>query len=262
MRLLNAKDLCIPIDSGYLFNSGRSVRTNGSIDWWNNEVWRQCGKATSNFHFLTLIFRFLFKIQSRVFELWPHGWQERRGMFIQYDWVLTISFEINEDNWKELALLSDKYAIDSLQMDLRVCFLSNMGSQQNYVQRFIAWETKPTFDLWVLAARHQFVELEQYCRADYEVYKTLKGFMRNHQKGLAEFVASQGIPIRMMSGLVSGLVKQADKFEEQRDCNHCNKTTTPKICCSYCSSNYYGFGLLSRSWWYLEVWHWKLANNI
>lgn len=79
---------------------------------------------------------------------------------------------------KELARLSDKYMIDSLQKDLRVLFLTYvLIMSQNYVQVTIARKDIPTFEIWKFAAEYSFLELKEYCRSDDFVFVILKDIL-------------------------------------------------------------------------------------
>ena len=71
-----------------------------------------------------------------------------------------------------MAILSDKYMIESLRKDVRVIILSTLAlipSGQNYTNGFIAQEKDATMELWLFAARYCLPELEVYCRENRRV---------------------------------------------------------------------------------------------
>jgi len=53
---------------------------------------------------------------------------ERKGVRNSTESNLTLRcrFEIDEHNWRNLTILSDKYIIDSLRKDLRVIIISHL----------------------------------------------------------------------------------------------------------------------------------------
>jgi len=139
-------------------------------------------------------------------------------------------FQIKDENMKDLAHLSDKYMIDSLQQDLR-----------NYVQVAISRKDKMTFEDWKFAARYGFFELEEYCRSSSRlVFVVVKDILRRPQ-GLEAFY-NLGITTAVMSKVVTGMVIQMDQLASaggfsrpDSTCLGCGRfQSSPEAVCEEC----------------------------
>jgi len=105
------------------------------------------------------------------------------------------TFEINDANMKDLAHLSDKYIIDSLQKDLR-----------NYTYKWILRKDPPTYDLWHFAARYSFLELEEYCRESTPLSLEIAQVIADPTKGFVHLL-NAGLPMPLVNKLVCDLLK-------------------------------------------------------
>jgi hypothetical protein len=92
----------------------------------------------------------------------------------------------------------------------------------------------PTFDLWLLAARYQFIELEDYCRSNDAVFKGIKEVLCDPKRGLEHMVRMQEIPLSLMTKVVIEFVQR----KHERRCVCCERMTPLKwhVCCSHCGN--------------------------
>src|SRR5271154_4650844 len=122
---------------------------------------------------------------------------------------MNCSFEINENNVRDLACLSDKYMIEALRRDIRVHVFKffKHSSKQNYVLKLIVRKDPPTYDLWQFAATYSLDELEQYCRADSIVQTEIHSILGDRGKG-AKFLLNSRIPLTLVNELVSDYITE------------------------------------------------------
>jgi hypothetical protein len=64
----------------------------------------------------------------------------------------------------------------------------------------------PTLELWELAARYSFDEMEQYCRKDAKVLRQIDSIVSDPSRGV-EYLLSRHLPVPFVSRLVCDLFK-------------------------------------------------------
>src|SRR5277367_3600459 len=85
---------------------------------------------------------------------------------------------------KILTHLSEKYMIESLQVDVRVSFLLYCTHEQNYAQRLAMRKDFPMHETWHFAARYSLFELEEYCQSNEAVFEIINDTLRSDSDGL------------------------------------------------------------------------------
>jgi len=99
-------------------------------------------------------------------------------------------FEINRENMRDLAHLSDKYIIESLRKDIRTYLKTGAFARE-----------PPTLELWEFSARFEFDEMERYCRQDLTVVRQIDSIISDPSKGV-EYLLSRHLPVHFVSKLV------------------------------------------------------------
>jgi hypothetical protein len=129
---------------------------------------------------------------------------------------------IDDANYRSLAVLSDKYEIESLHMDVR-----------NYAQRLTWNKAMASFDLWKFAARYALLELEHYCRSNKSVFQQLRGILVDERRGLKYLIQNYGISSTVLDGLVRDVAAlvPSDCWPE--------KGKARCLSCCHCSTGYY-----------------------
>lgn len=131
---------------------------------------------------------------------------------------------------KDLARLSEKYKIESLQKDVRVLLPSSctLLISQNFTQNLIVRRISPSFDLWKFAARYSLVELEEYCLRDVMVFAVIKSFVRfpSERGGFMAFVHYH-IPEATLNALAKKLLEDQSNSERCRSQNDCVRRLEP-----------------------------------
>jgi hypothetical protein len=99
--------------------------------------------------------------------------------------------------------MADKYMIPHLTNTL------------TYFSHTLIATTKPSYELWLAAARHEMPLVEKYCRnaARMEVANTLA------QKGISYYIVEQGIRPGAMDGIIMDLLRVKDKYVAHRQVN-------------------------------------------
>jgi hypothetical protein len=123
---------------------------------------------------------------------------------------------------KDLARLSDKYKIESLQKDVRVLPSCTLLISQNFTQNLIVRRISPSFDLWKFAARYSLFELEGYCLRDSGVFAVIKSFVRfpAERGGFMAFVHYH-IPEATLNALAKKLLEDRPCKERCRSQHAC-----------------------------------------
>lgn len=67
-------------------------------------------------------------------------------------------------------------------------------------------QESPTLELWELAARYSFDEMEQYCRKDANVLRQIDSIVSDPSRGV-EYLLSRHLPVPLVSRLVCDLFK-------------------------------------------------------
>jgi hypothetical protein len=109
-------------------------------------------------------------------------------------------FQITPDNFFVLARLADKFIIPHL-----------VATLQYYSHSLIA-TTKPCYELWLTAARHEMPLIEKTCRniARGEVGRVLA------EKGISYYIIDQRISPTAMDGVIMDLMRVKDNFISHR----------------------------------------------
>jgi hypothetical protein len=113
---------------------------------------------------------------------------------------LVHSFGITAENFFSLARLADKFIIPHL------------SSLLTYYSHTLLTTSKPSYDLWLAAARHEMYLVEKTCRnaARLEVSRILA------EKGISYFIVGQGISPTAMDGIIMDLMKLKDNYIANR----------------------------------------------
>lgn len=98
---------------------------------------------------------------------------------------------------RDLARLSKKYKIESLQKDVCV-----------FTQNLALRKVNPTFELWRFAGRYSLIELEEYCRQDPVVFAIIKSFVSfPFKRGGFMAFAHDGIAEKTLNSLANSLLR-------------------------------------------------------
>ena len=130
-------------------------------------------------------------------------WLIRDPAYSAFGSFLTCRFQITADNFFILARLADKYIVPHLTSTL------------SYFSHTLIATTKPSYELWLAAARHEMPLVENYCRnaARMEVANMLA------QKGISYFIVDQGIRPGAMDGIIMDLLRVKDNYVAYRQVN-------------------------------------------
>jgi hypothetical protein len=110
------------------------------------------------------------------------------------------SFQLNHENFFILARLADKFIIPHLLTTL------------TYYSHTLVATIKPSYDLWLSAARYEIRVVEKHCRnaARSEVSRVLA------EKGISYFLVNMGIAPGQMDGILMDLLRVKDKYVANR----------------------------------------------
>lgn len=114
--------------------------------------------------------------------------------------ITSSRFEITAENFFSLARLADKFIIPHLT------------SLLTYFSHNLIAITKPSYELWLAAARHEMSLVEKTCRntARLEVARLLA------EKGISYFIVEKGINPAAMDGIIMELMKLKDNYIAHR----------------------------------------------
>ena len=114
--------------------------------------------------------------------------------------VTYLRFQITHENFFPLARLADKFIIPHLISTL------------TYYSHTLIATTKPTYELWLVAAQHEMSLVEKTCRnaARMEVARLMA------EKGISYFIVEQGINPVVMDGIIMDLMRVKDNYVPHR----------------------------------------------
>jgi hypothetical protein len=84
---------------------------------------------------------------------------------------------------------------------------------------------RPTFDLWLFAARHSFSELEEYCRTDEKVCTQLTTILGDRKKGVPHLL-NAGLSVPIVNQAVCDVI---DRISLERDQARTHLETNPDL---------------------------------
>lgn len=143
------------------------------------------------------------------------------------------SFLIGDNNFKALAILSDKYDIEALQMDVRVNLqkseqFNNLRTIHNDL--FGSEQRRPSNSGNLQPVRYSLLELEHYCRSDKGVFAQLQDVLIDPKRGLKHFTQECSISSVVLNGLLRDVaILSRPTFGETRHCIRCSNNTRPII---------------------------------